>query len=359
MAAAANLTPVTLELGGKSPAIVGAGADLEQVAARLVMGKLLQRRPDLHRARLCARCRAARSAPSSRRCGARWRGMYPRSRQPATTRASSASGTYARLLGLLADAQTRGARVVPLHAGGMAGRRAGRVLAPALVLDTTEDMKIMQEEIFGPLLPVLAYDTLDEVIALRQRARAAAGAVLVRCRGRRARPAAVGHDLRRRHAERLRWHFGQEELPFGGVGASGMGPTTAPYACTFSRRSRCSTSRGCRARRCCGRRMGGLERMGRLLRLITRAAQGGQVQATLRFAFKTISGSRAAATESDAAWHATHGEARTASWRRPAARKSCRSSRSICARHSAWPGLISRACVQSCNMCSARARLLR
>jgi len=270
MAAAANLTPVTLELGGKSPAIVGAGADLEQVAARLVMGKLFNAGQTCIAPDYAAVPRSAVGpfVEAMRRAVAR---QYPRLAGNPDYTGIVSERHFTRLLGLLADAQTRGARVVPLHAEGMAGGAAGRVLAPALVLDTTEDMKIMQEEIFGPLLPVLAYDTLDEVIAYvnaHERPLAlywfgAGGAEQDRLLSGTISGGVTLNDCM--------WHFGQEELPFGGVGASGMGAYHGAYGFrTFSKekpvfhQSRLSGTALLRPPY--GRTF---ERMGRLLRLIT------------------------------------------------------------------------------------------
>ncbi|MDM0079009.1 coniferyl aldehyde dehydrogenase [Variovorax sp. J31P179] len=270
MAAAANLTPVTLELGGKSPAIIGAGADLEQVAARLVVGKLFNAGQTCIAPDYAAVPRNAVGpfVEAMRRAVAR---QYPRLAGNPDYTGIVSERHFTRLQGLLADAQKRGARVVPLHAEGMAGGAAGRVLAPALVLDTTEDMKIMQEEIFGPLLPVLAYDTLDEVIAYvnaHERPLAlywfgAGGAEQDRLLSGTISGGVTLNDCM--------WHFGQEELPFGGVGASGMGAYHGAYGFrTFSKekpvfhQSRLSGTALLRPPY--GRTF---ERMGRLLRLIT------------------------------------------------------------------------------------------
>ncbi|MDM0065475.1 coniferyl aldehyde dehydrogenase [Variovorax sp. J31P207] len=270
MAAAANLTPVTLELGGKSPAIVGAGANLDQVAARLVVGKLFNAGQTCIAPDYAAVPRSAVGpfVEAMRRAVAR---QYPRLAGNPDYTGIVSERHFTRLQGLLADAQKRGARVVPLHAEGMAGSAAGRVLAPALVLDTTEDMKIMQEEIFGPLLPVLAYDTLDEVIAYvnaHERPLAlywfgAGGAEQDRLLSGTISGGVTLNDCM--------WHFGQEELPFGGVGASGMGAYHGAYGFrTFSKekpvfhQSRLSGTALLRPPY--GRTF---ERMGRLLRLIT------------------------------------------------------------------------------------------
>jgi coniferyl-aldehyde dehydrogenase len=219
-AAAANLTPVTLELGGKSPAILGADCDLARAADSLVIGKMLNAgqtciAPDYA---LVPRAQLPAFADAMQRAVAR---RYPGlERNPDATSIVN-ERHFARLQHLLEDARVRGARVVPLaDAQDAAGRR---IMAPALVFEVTDRMEIMRQEIFGPLMPVLPYDSLDEAIAYVNA---------------RERPLALywyGHDKAARDMVLGRtisggvtvndcmWHFGQEELPFGGVGASGMG----------------------------------------------------------------------------------------------------------------------------------------
>ena len=219
-AAAANLTPVTLELGGKSPAILGEDCDLDRAADSLTIGKMLNAgqtciAPDYA---LVPRARMAAFVDAMKRSVRR---RYPDlARNPDYTSIVN-DRHHARLQHLLEDAKVRGATVTPLAETGDAG--GSRVLAPALVLDVHEGMAVMQQEIFGPLLPVLPYDTLDEAIAYVNRHE---------------RPLALywfGHDKAARErvlghtisggvtVNDCMWHFGQEDLPFGGVGASGMG----------------------------------------------------------------------------------------------------------------------------------------
>jgi coniferyl-aldehyde dehydrogenase len=127
---------------------------------------------------------------------------------------------YARLEKLLEDAQAKGARTVEL---GEKPDPARRRMPPVLVLGVDDGMDLMKEEIFGPLLPVVAYGSIDEAIG---------------CVNRRDRPLALywfGEDAASRDRVLARtvsggvtindclWHFAQEDLPFGGVGASGMG----------------------------------------------------------------------------------------------------------------------------------------
>ena len=221
-AAAANLTPVTLELGGKSPAVFDATADFASSVPRLMVGKLLNAgqtciAPDY------ALVPAARLDEFIAAATATVQDLYPQvSTNPDYTSIVNARH-FARLTGLLDDARSKGARIMPLGEAGARTDATPRRLVPTLVAGVTDDMTIMREEIFGPLLPIETYSTPDDAIA-RINARP--------------HPLALywfGAD--RRHRERMLrqtlaggvtvndtlWHFAHEGLPFGGVGASGSG----------------------------------------------------------------------------------------------------------------------------------------
>ncbi|UXH77294.1 coniferyl aldehyde dehydrogenase [Roseateles amylovorans] len=217
-AAAKHLTPVTLELGGKSPALIDASADLAQAAERLAFGKLLNAgqtcvAPDYVLAP------KAMVRPLADALIAAVRRHYPRISDNPDYTAIVSPRHHARLQGLLDDAQARGATLLPTHEDHPTDRR----LVPTLLLNTTAEMTVMREEIFGPLLPIIGYDRPEDAIAHIN-----AGD----------RPLALywfGNDhaardavLARTHAGGVTvndciWHLGQEEQPFGGVGASGMG----------------------------------------------------------------------------------------------------------------------------------------
>jgi len=221
-AAAANLVPVTLELGGKSPALIGRSADLRAAADRIMLGKLANAgqmciAPDhvcLPRELLDEFVQLARSWVDR---------TYPSlASNPDYT--SMVSNHHAeRMQALLADAAAKGARIVPLSAQHEAGTAPSRLISPALILDVTVDMRIMQEEIFGPLLPVLPYERIEEPIAdINARPPPLALYYFGKDRA----------ELRRVFAlttsggvtvNDVAMHFLAEELPFGGVGASGMG----------------------------------------------------------------------------------------------------------------------------------------
>ncbi|KQV60980.1 aldehyde dehydrogenase [Pelomonas sp. Root1217] len=217
-AAARNLTPVTLELGGKSPAVVDRSCDLRLTASRLAFGKLFNAgqtcvAPDYL---LVPR---EMVEPLSEQILAEMRRMYPRIAGNADYTSIATPRHLARLQGLIADAAERGARVLRSHDEQPDDRR----LVPALLLDVPPEATVMQEEIFGPLLPIVGYDKVDEALAHINRGDRPLALYWFGQDG-----AARDHVMRETHAGGVTindclWHLGQEEQPFGGVGASGMG----------------------------------------------------------------------------------------------------------------------------------------
>ena len=220
-AAAANLTPVTLELGGKSPVIMAADCDLDVAAPRIAFGKLFNAgqtcvAPDYA---LVPRRRVPEFVQAMQRAT---QAMYPRVMDNDDYTAIVSPRHHERLQLLLDNARQHGAATVPLTAPESAAG-AHRKMAPTLVLDVSDGMQIMREEIFGPLLPVVPYDSLDQALDYINRGE---------------RPLAL-YWFGKSTAERERvladtiaggvtindavWHVAQENLPFGGVGASGMG----------------------------------------------------------------------------------------------------------------------------------------
>jgi coniferyl-aldehyde dehydrogenase len=221
-AAAPNLTPVTLELGGKSPAIIADGYPLATAAARIASGKWLNAgqtciAPDyvmLPAERRDAFVEALRQEVQ---------GRYPQlDDSPDYTRIIN-DGQYRRLRGYLEQARERGAEVIELVAVDPVRAEAARLIPPTLVLDPGDDLQLMQDEIFGPILPIRGYRSLDDAL---------------RYINAHDRPLALYHfDLDRRRTEQVLertiaggvsvndtvMHIAQSALPFGGVGASGMG----------------------------------------------------------------------------------------------------------------------------------------
>jgi coniferyl-aldehyde dehydrogenase len=225
-AAAKNLTPVTLELGGKSPAIVDASCDLDQVADRLAWGKLINAgqtciAPDyvlVPRAQQGALVDALRASMQR---------LYPRFQGNPDYTSIASDRHLQRLHALVDDARQQGARVVELEPSAVPG--VGRQLAPVLLLDVHAGMRVLQEEIFGPILPIVPYDTLDQAIAY------------VNARDK---PLALywfGTDTAHRDQVLAQTqsggvcindcllHLVQDGLPFGGVGPSGMGHYHGEY----------------------------------------------------------------------------------------------------------------------------------
>lgn len=221
-AAAENLVPLTLELGGKCPVIIGRSANLARAVDRILLGKLANAgqvclAPDhvyVPRELLQSFTEIARSWVE--RVYPAW-AVNPDYTSIITPRHAS------RVQELIADAVAKGGRTVMLGGGGEPSQHDERRVPPMLILDPTDDMRIMREEIFAPVLPLLPYERIEEVIADVNR---------------RARPLALyyfGHDRRELRdilgrtvsggltVNDIAAHFLVQDLPFGGVGASGMG----------------------------------------------------------------------------------------------------------------------------------------
>lgn len=222
-AAADNLTPVTLELGGKSPAILGRSANIAQATERVAMGKMLNAgqiciAPDY--LMVPAEQEAAAIDGLVRAASA----MYPTLLSNPDYTAIINDRHFARLTAAIDDARAKGAEVIAVNpANEDFATSNARKLPLHIIRNATDDMTVMQEEIFGPLLPVHKYDSIDGAIAEVNR---------------RDRPLALyyfGSDEaeRRRVLDRTIsggvslddtiFHNAMEELPFGGIGPSGMG----------------------------------------------------------------------------------------------------------------------------------------
>ena len=220
-AAAQNLTPLTLELGGKSPAIVCDDYPIARAAARLATGKWFNAgqtciAPDY--VLLVGHSRRDELVQALRGEVAARYGDLSGAADDYTRIVNQ--GQFERLQGWLDEARERGCEIVALAGGHDPARR---LFAPVLVLDPPDDIALMREEIFGPVLPVRTVDTLQQAIDHINR---------------RPRPLALypfSHDRRQVEAilhatvaggvtvNDALLHFAAENLPFGGVGASGMG----------------------------------------------------------------------------------------------------------------------------------------
>ena len=218
--AAETLTPITLELGGKSPTIIAPDYDVEKAASDILYGKLVNAgqtclAPDYLFVPHDKRDQFV--AAAKRIVAAR----YPDTNDRSFTSVIDEK-SYRRLRNTLEDAERKGATIVPLVPGATPNDEL-RKLPPHLVLDPSEDTIIMQEEIFGPLLPVKTYRSLDEVISYVNS---------------KDRPLGFYFFTNDKETEnKLLYstisggvtinncilHVAQHDLPFGGIGASGMG----------------------------------------------------------------------------------------------------------------------------------------
>ncbi|MBP6690378.1 MAG: coniferyl aldehyde dehydrogenase [Hyphomonadaceae bacterium] len=222
-AAADNLVPVTLELGGKSPVVISKSADLAKTAARVMTGKTMNAgqiclAPDYVLApqeSVPAFVEASKAAVAK---------MYPTIKDNADYTAMINQRHYDRITGLIADAKAKGGEIVTINpANEDFSQQEHRKIPPTIILNATDDMQVMQEEIFGPVLPVRTVPSVDAAIAEINA---------------RPRPLALyyfGEDnaesealLERTHSGGVTindviFHFAMDDLPFGGVGPSGMG----------------------------------------------------------------------------------------------------------------------------------------
>jgi coniferyl-aldehyde dehydrogenase len=221
-AAAANLTPTTLELGGKSPCIVDTSCDLDSAAIKIAHGKLLNAgqtciAPDYV---LLPAGREAAFGEAFARAVAQ---LFPTLSGNPDYASIISPRHHERLQALLAQAEAGGARLQVVNPGDGAPAEGSRQMAPVLVFDTAADAKLLSEEIFGPILPVLTYASIDEAIGYINA---------------RPRPLALywfGTDTAARDDVLARtvsggvtvnetlMHVAHENLPFGGVGESGWG----------------------------------------------------------------------------------------------------------------------------------------
>ena len=219
-AAADNLTPVTLELGGKSPVIIAPDMPIDTAVERLIFGKCLNAgqicvAPDYI---LCPKDKVEAFISSYQK---QFQAMYGDKQQSADYAHVINSNQHSRLLSWLDDAVNKGAKVVP--ANGQSIDRNSRELATQLVTETTDDMLIMQQEIFGPILPIISYEDISETIDyINQRARPLALYIMSFDTD------IQQHLLSQTHSggvciNETIFHVAADDAPFGGIGDSGMG----------------------------------------------------------------------------------------------------------------------------------------
>ncbi len=222
-AAADNLTPVTLELGGKSPTIIGRSANVETATQRIALGKMLNAGqiclapdylmvPKEKEADVVAGMTKAVSV------------MYPTLLENPDYTSVINARHRDRLTSYLEDAKAKGADIVEINPANEDFSASNRNKMPLyLVRNPTDDMKVMQEEIFGPVLPIKTYDRIEETIAYVNAHDRPLGLYY------------FGQDASEQRqvldktisggatVNDVIFHVSMEDLPFGGVGPSGMG----------------------------------------------------------------------------------------------------------------------------------------
>jgi coniferyl-aldehyde dehydrogenase len=222
-AAAENLTPMTLELGGKSPVILSRTADMKTAAARILNGKTL------NAGQICLApdyvlAPAERMGEFVEEAKIAVRGMFPSIKDNPDYTAIISQKHFDRLTGYVDEAKAAGAQVIEIKPDSEdLTQQEHRRIAPTLIIEPTDDLKVMKEEIFGPVLPVKSYSTVDEAIAYVNAHDRPLGLYY------------FGADADERESVLTRttsggvtvndvvFHVAQEDLPFGGVGPSGMG----------------------------------------------------------------------------------------------------------------------------------------
>jgi coniferyl-aldehyde dehydrogenase len=223
-AAAKNLVPVTLELGGKSPVVVSRSADIEKTLSRIMMGKTMNAgqiclAPDyllVPEEKLHEVIAAAQSAVEE---------MFPTLLNNPQYTSVINERHFQRLNGYLAEAAERGQKIIPINPANedFDNQQGTYKIPPTLIPEPAEDLKMLEEELFGPLLPIRTYKNFDETIDyINSKPRPLAAYYF-------------GEDKTEEEALTRRttsggmcindvvMHVAQEELPFGGVGPSGMG----------------------------------------------------------------------------------------------------------------------------------------
>ncbi len=218
--AAENLTPVTLELGGKSPTIVCDDFDTEEAASRILYAKYLNAgqtclAPDyllISEAKRDAFVEAAKKIVAAR---------YPDINQQSYTSVIDEK-SYRRLRNTLEDARQKGATLVSLVPGATFNDEL-RKIPPHLVLDVKDNMTIMQEEIFGPLFPVKTYRSVDEAVAYVNSKDRPLGFYLFTNDGKLQEEVLYKTISGGVTINNCVMHVAQHDMPFGGIGASGMG----------------------------------------------------------------------------------------------------------------------------------------
>jgi len=223
-AAADNLVPLTLELGGKSPVILGRSANMEKAASRIMAGKTL------NAGQICLAPDYAFVPEESAgefvgAATAAVEKMFPTGLKDNDDYTSIVNQRhYDRIQGYLEDARSKGAEIVEINpADENFSQQPHHKIPPTLVMNPTDDMAVMQDEIFGPILPIKSYANAEDAVAYINGHDRPLGLYY------------FGEDAAEKNEVLARttsggvtvndviFHVAQEDLPFGGVGPSGMG----------------------------------------------------------------------------------------------------------------------------------------
>jgi coniferyl-aldehyde dehydrogenase len=222
-AAAENLTPLTLELGGKSPVIISRSADMKITAARVMNGKTLNAgqiclAPDyvlVPRERMSEFVDEAKGAVAA---------MFPTIKDNPDYTSVINQRHYDRLTGYVTEAKAAGLQVLELKPDSEdLTQQEYRKIAPTLILEPGDDLKVMKEEIFGPILPVKAYDTVSEAVRYVNAHDRPLGLYYFGADAAEQETVLAGTTAGGVTVNDVVFHVAQEDLPFGGVGPSGMG----------------------------------------------------------------------------------------------------------------------------------------
>ena len=221
--AAENLVPVTLELGGKSPVVIGDSADLKSSAKRIMFGKTLNAgqiclAPDyviIHKDKKEEFITEAENAI---------KGFYPDIKDNEDYTSIINERHYNRINSLIDDAKEKGAKVHQINPSNEDfTQQEFYKIPPTIITNTSDDMRVMNEEIFGPVLPVLEYENIDDALSTINAKDRPLGLYY------------FGTDKKEESeiinktssggvtVNNVIGHIQQTDLPFGGVGPSGMG----------------------------------------------------------------------------------------------------------------------------------------
>ena len=221
--AASNLVPLTLELGGKSPVIVGPNAKMKKSVDKIMMGKLLNGgqiciSPDyvmVPEGQTDEFVDHAKSHVSEN---------YPTIKNNPDYTSIIHLNHYERLRELVKDAESKGATIVEINpANEDLSQQEHHKILPTLVLNPTDDMKIMQEEIFGPLLPVKTYKSFNETIEFINKNPKALAIYYFGDDKKEIDTVLNNTSSGQAVINDVLFQFSMHDLPFGGVGPSGMG----------------------------------------------------------------------------------------------------------------------------------------